>query len=75
MSSGICFRDINQGFAKELGFESLVVEGDSKIIINSINGENMLYSEVWHIIQDIKLLSSSLRNVFFFSQKILKISV
>lgn len=62
---GICFRDSNQWFAKELGFESLVVEVDSKIIINLMNGESMLYSEVWHIIQDIKLLSSSLTNVYF----------
>ena len=36
-------------FAKELGFHSLIVEGDSEIIINSINGNNMAQSEFGHI--------------------------
>lgn len=43
-------------FAKELGFHSLIVEGDSEIIINSINGNNMAQSEFGHILQDIKFL-------------------
>ena len=45
-------------FAKELGFHNLIFEGDSKIIINSINGNNMAQSEFGHILQDIKFLSS-----------------
>ena len=52
-------------FAKELGFESLVVEGDAEGIIHAINGDSMLNSEYGHILQDIKLLSSSVRNVSF----------
>ena len=52
-------------FAKELGFESLVVEGNVEGIIHAINGDSMLNSEYGHILQDIKLLSSSVRNVSF----------
>ena len=43
-------------FAKELAFHSLIVEGDSEIIINSINGDNMAQSKFGHILQDIKFL-------------------
>lgn len=44
-------------FAKELGFQRLIVEGDSEAIINSINGDYMAWSEFRHILQDISLLS------------------
>ena len=43
------------GFAQELGFKSVIVEGDSEIIINSINGDDMLSSNFGHIIQTIRL--------------------
>lgn len=43
-------------FAKELGFDRAVVEGDSESIINSINGGNMESSPFGHIQQDIKSL-------------------
>lgn len=36
-------------FAKELGFDKAVVEGDSESIINSINGGNMESSPFGHI--------------------------
>jgi len=39
----------------------LIVEGDSKVVINLINGDNMAQSEVGHILQDINFLC------FFFS--------
>ena len=45
-------------FARELDFHSVVVEGDSEIIINSINGNSMDHSEFGHILHDIKFLSS-----------------
>lgn len=47
-------------FARELGFESLVDEGDSEIIIKAINGGGtMLLSEFGHILHDIHSLVSS----------------
>ena len=52
-------------FAQELGFDSLVLEGASELVFSAINGDGMLLSELEHILQDIKLLSSSQRNVSF----------
>lgn len=52
-------------FAKELGFQRLIVEGDSEAVINSINGDYMAQSEFRHILQDISLLSSSFNFVSF----------
>ena len=37
-------------FAQELGFESLVMEGDSKIIINTIKGDNINLSDYGHLL-------------------------
>ena len=39
-------------FAKELGFHSVIVKGDSEIIINSINGNIMAQSEFGHILHN-----------------------
>ena len=52
-------------FAKELGFWSLIVEGDSEVIINLINGGNMTQSEFGHILQDISFLCSFFSYVSF----------
>ena len=53
-------------FARELGFESLVDEGDSEIIIKAINGGGtMLLSEFGHILHDIHSLVSSFQSVSF----------
>ena len=51
--------------AKKLGFQRLIVEGDSKVIINAINGEIMAQSEFGHILQDIKSLISSFCSISF----------
>ena len=51
-------------FAKELGFRTLIVEGDSEVIINSINGDNMARSEFGHILQGISLLHLSILFLF-----------
>ena len=51
--------------AKELGFQRLIVEGDSESIINAINDENMAWFEYGHISQDIRLLISSFYFVSF----------
>ena len=37
-------------FAQELCFESLVMEGDSEIIINAIKGDNMSLSDYGHLL-------------------------
>ena len=53
-------------FARELGFKSLVVEGDVEIIIKAINGGGtMLISEFGHILYDIHSLVSSFQSVSF----------
>lgn len=50
-------------FAEKLGFDRLVVEGDSEFIINSINGGIMESSPFGHILQDIKWLLAGFSNV------------
>lgn len=52
-------------FAQELGFESLVMEGDAEAIVNALNGDTMLLFVYGHILHDIKLMSSSVCNVSF----------
>ena len=46
-------------FAKELGFDKVIVEGDSANTITSINGGHMDYSVLGHVLMDIKCLFSS----------------
>ena len=43
----------------------MIVEGDSKVIINSINGGNMTQFEFGHILQDITFLYSFFSHVSF----------
>ena len=52
-------------FAKELGFRSLIVESNSEVIINLINGGNMTQSEFGHILQNIYFLCSFFSYVSF----------
>ena len=49
-------------FAKELGFNRVIVEGDSANTITSINGGQMDHSASGHVLLDIKSLF-----FFFFS--------
>lgn len=37
-------------FAQELGFNSLVLEDDSKLVFSAINGDSMLLFELGHIL-------------------------
>ena len=53
-------------FAKELEFDKVVVEGDSKIVITTILGDYMDYSYMGQVLQDIKFMFSSF---FFISVK------
>ena len=46
-------------FAKELGFDKVVVEGNSETVITAILGDYMDYSYMGHVLQDIKFTFSS----------------
>ena len=46
-------------FAKEHGFDKVIVEGDSATTITSINGDHMDYSVLSHLLLDIKCFFSS----------------
>ena len=52
-------------FAKDLGFNKVIVEGDSETIIKAINSNGFSASSFGHILQDIKSVSSSLAGVLF----------
>ena len=52
-------------FAKELGFERVLVEGDSEIIVNAICGKSLLSSALGHILEDIHVLSSTFSSISF----------
>ena len=46
-------------FAKELGFDRLILEGDSEAVIKAILGDYMDCSYLGHVLKDIKFLFSS----------------
>ena len=52
-------------FAKDLGFNKLIMEGDSEIIIKALSSNGLFASSFGHIVQDIKMVSSSLGSVLF----------
>ena len=52
-------------FAKELGFERVMVEGDSEIIVKAIREKSLLSSVLGHILEDIHVLSSSFSSISF----------
>ncbi|KAL0012819.1 hypothetical protein SO802_007927 [Lithocarpus litseifolius] len=52
-------------FAKDLGFNKIIVEGDSEVIIKALNNSGLPSSSLGLILKDIKVLSSSLGKVLF----------
>ena len=52
-------------FALELDFESVMVVGDSEIIINTIREKTLLSSNLGHILEDIHVLSCSFSSISF----------
>ena len=52
-------------FAKDLGFNKLIMEGDYEIIIKALSSNGLSASSFGHIVQDIKMVSSSLGSVLF----------
>lgn len=52
-------------FAKELGFEKVMVEGDSEIIIKAIHINGISNSSYGHIIQDIRVVAIGFQDALF----------
>ena len=46
-------------------FNKIIVEGDSEIIIKALSSDGLSSSSFGHIVQDIKVVSSSLGSVLF----------
>ena len=53
-------------FALELGFDQVILEGDSEIAIQAMNSDDYSAAPFGHIITDIKSLSSSFRSLVFY---------
>uniref|UniRef100_A0A7N2KZZ0 RNase H type-1 domain-containing protein n=1 Tax=Quercus lobata TaxID=97700 RepID=A0A7N2KZZ0_QUELO len=51
--------------ARELGFERVMVEGDSEIIIKAIKEKALPSSDLGHILEDIRVLSRSFNSISF----------
>ena len=45
-------------FAKELGFDHVILEGDSEIAVRAMKSEGYSATSFGHIISDIKVLTS-----------------
>lgn len=51
-------------FAKDIGLSSLILKGDSELIINPLKSEGASFAAYGHLIEEAKLLAVSLS--FFF---------
>ena len=56
-------------FAKELGFERVMVEGDSEVVIKAIKEKYFLSSDWGHLLKDIHALSYSFSSISFLHVK------
>ena len=52
-------------FAKELGFDHIILEGDSEIAIRAMKSEGYSATSFGHILSDIKVLSTHFRQLVF----------
>ena len=52
-------------FAKELGFEKVILEGDSKIVVRAMKSDDFSVAPFGHIVFDIKSLSAHFRCLIF----------
>jgi ribonuclease HI len=43
-------------FGMELGFTHIVLEGDSKLVVDAINAEGPSWSKIGHLVEDIQIL-------------------
>ena len=51
--------------ARELQFDQVIVEGDSELVIKTLNSEDYSFTSFGHIIRDIKIASSAFRYLVF----------
>ena len=51
--------------ARELQFDQVIVEGDSKLVIKTLNSEDYSSTSFGHIIRDIKIAFSAFRYLVF----------
>ena len=51
--------------ARELQFDQVIVEGDSELVIKTLNSEDYSFTSFGHIIRDIKIASSTFRYLVF----------
>ena len=56
-------------FARELGFERVVVERDSEVVIKAIKEKSLLSSNWGHLLKDIHALSHSFSSIYFLHVK------
>ena len=56
-------------FAKELGFERVMIEGDFEVVIKAIKEKSLLSSDWGHILRDIHALSYSFSSISFLHVK------
>ena len=52
-------------FAGDIGLESFILEGDSKITIDALAGDNMEHAEFGNLIEEAKWLSSQFSDVSY----------
>lgn len=52
-------------FAQELGLQDVIVEGDAKIIINSLNTDDDCMASFGHLIEDSRQVAASFRAFAF----------
>ena len=46
-------------FAQEVGFSSIILEGDSERVIKSLRSEKSSFASFGHLIEDVKVLTES----------------
>ena len=51
--------------ARELQFTKVIVEGDSEVVIKSLNSTNYSSTSFGHIVRDIKIASATFSEVIF----------
>ena len=51
--------------ARELQFNKVIVEGDSEVVIKSLNSSNVPSTSFGHIVRDIKIVSTAFSEISF----------
>ena len=51
--------------ARELQFNKVIIEGDSEVVIKSLNSSNVSSTSFGHIVRDIKIISAAFSEISF----------